>query len=119
MPSKPGPLLHLFPLLLFCSHRHARHLHSFPTRALPIFIRRLYRPVDGRPPENPLEFRETAVHFRKRRAAEVERSEEHTSELQSHSDLVCRLLLEKKKPLWLTSPRSKSASAKPAPLTTP
>ena len=24
------------------------------------------------------------------------RSEEHTSELQSHSDLVCRLLLEKK-----------------------
>src|SRR5438132_7119348 len=28
---------------------------------------------------------------------EVKRSEEHTSELQSHSDLVCRLLLEKKK----------------------
>src|SRR5436190_7709272 len=28
---------------------------------------------------------------------EPERSEEHTSELQSHSDLVCRLLLEKKK----------------------
>src|SRR3954449_13382882 len=26
------------------------------------------------------------------------RSEEHTSELQSHSPLVCRLLLEKKKP---------------------
>src|SRR5438034_1759546 len=34
------------------------------------------------------------------RIAAVERcarSEEHTSELQSHSDLVCRLLLEKKK----------------------
>src|SRR5260221_10581329 len=28
---------------------------------------------------------------------EQQRSEEHTSELQSHSDLVCRLLLEKKK----------------------
>src|SRR5437588_6707610 len=28
---------------------------------------------------------------------ELYRSEEHTSELQSHSDLVCRLLLEKKK----------------------
>src|SRR5260221_826136 len=28
-----------------------------------------------------------------------QRSEEHTSELQSHSDLVCRLLLEKKKKL--------------------
>src|SRR5438034_160041 len=27
----------------------------------------------------------------------LQRSEEHTSELQSHSDLVCRLLLEKKK----------------------
>src|SRR5260221_7717545 len=28
---------------------------------------------------------------------QTDRSEEHTSELQSHSDLVCRLLLEKKK----------------------
>src|SRR5437588_8171355 len=31
------------------------------------------------------------------RQCESIRSEEHTSELQSHSDLVCRLLLEKKK----------------------
>src|SRR5438034_11652124 len=31
------------------------------------------------------------------------RSEEHTSELQSHSDLVCRLLLEKKKMLCACS----------------
>src|SRR5438132_3059383 len=30
-------------------------------------------------------------------ALRAARSEEHTSELQSHSDLVCRLLLEKKK----------------------
>src|SRR5206468_11054470 len=30
-------------------------------------------------------------------ATSAERSEEHTSELQSRSDLVCRLLLEKKK----------------------
>src|SRR5438132_3987730 len=30
-------------------------------------------------------------------SARYTRSEEHTSELQSHSDLVCRLLLEKKK----------------------
>src|SRR5260221_581087 len=29
--------------------------------------------------------------------ASAARSEEHTSELQSHSDIVCRLLLEKKK----------------------
>src|SRR5438132_6832951 len=32
-----------------------------------------------------------------RERGEDVRSEEHTSELQSHSDLVCRLLLEKKK----------------------
>src|SRR5438132_9461915 len=30
-------------------------------------------------------------------SSQKRRSEEHTSELQSHSDLVCRLLLEKKK----------------------
>src|SRR5260370_32741127 len=31
------------------------------------------------------------------------RSEEHTSELQSHLNLVCRLLLEKKKSIQLTT----------------
>src|SRR5438477_6043316 len=31
------------------------------------------------------------------RSPNIERSEEHTSELQSHVNLVCRLLLEKKK----------------------
>src|SRR5437773_9703766 len=35
-------------------------------------------------------------HRRLRRSEGVGRSEEHTSELQSHHDLVCRLLLEKK-----------------------
>src|SRR5438105_7997217 len=35
--------------------------------------------------------------FRALRAASKFRSEEHTSELQSRVDLVCRLLLEKKK----------------------
>src|SRR5260370_19806357 len=35
-----------------------------------------------------------AEHWMKRSCA---RSEEHTSELQSHLNLVCRLLLEKKK----------------------
>src|SRR2546422_6510582 len=33
----------------------------------------------------------------RRRLASLERSEEHTSELQSRLHLVCRLLLEKKK----------------------
>src|SRR3989475_6424603 len=36
-------------------------------------------------------------HRDARAAPENERSEEHTSELQSQSNLVCRLLLEKKK----------------------
>src|SRR5256886_7846364 len=34
----------------------------------------------------------------------IERSEEHTSELQSQSNLVCRLLLEKKKTTKLPEP---------------
>src|SRR2546426_9959468 len=35
----------------------------------------------------------------------IPRSEEHTSELQSPCNLVCRLLLEKKKNDWSNSPR--------------
>jgi len=34
-------------------------------------------------------------------APSVVRSEEHTSELQSHHELVCRLLLDKKRPLTM------------------
>src|SRR5215468_12738982 len=51
--------------------------------ALP--IHRALRPLTG-----------SSCHFGDRRAP-LGRSEEHTSELQSHHDLVCRLLLEKKK----------------------
>src|SRR2546430_7975623 len=36
-------------------------------------------------------------HGRRRLVLHASRSEEHTSELQSQSNLVCRLLLEKKK----------------------
>src|SRR5260221_9545164 len=51
----------------------------------------------GLPPRAPREANE-AEHARARHQHHgVARSEEHTSELQSHSDLVCRLLLEKKK----------------------
>src|SRR5215204_6819968 len=43
------------------------------------------------------------------------RSEEHTSELQSHSDIVCRLLLEKKKEkLDTTSPRQEKNINRPS-----
>src|SRR2546430_12976720 len=40
-----------------------------------------------------------------------QRSEEHTSELQSQSNLVCRLLLEKKKLLPTLMPNSRTATA--------
>src|SRR5437773_9101620 len=64
----------------------------------------LFRSLD---PDNPLAHYYYAVALSNRgqepeedSAMEAElkrRSEEHTSELQSHHDLVCRLLLEKKK----------------------
>src|SRR5437773_9375772 len=42
------------------------------------------------------------------------RSEEHTSELQSHHDLVCRLLLEKKnKKKNCTQPETNKATGQP------
>src|SRR5438270_9627251 len=50
-------------------------------------------------PEEPVRVH---VHVARREALEGDRerprSEEHTSELQSQSNIVCRLLLEKKKP---------------------
>src|SRR5260370_15931775 len=50
------------------------------------------------PPLNEKDPAFVALHREVReRAAELGRSEEHTSELQSHLNLVCRLLLEKKK----------------------
>src|SRR3954466_6197914 len=44
------------------------------------------------------------------------RSEEHTSELQSHDNLVCRLLLEKKEP---HPPHHKQTHVDPRPPATP
>src|SRR2546430_10185086 len=49
------------------------------------------RPAGDQRPEG------TGVGWRGAAAAADDRSEEHTSELQSQSNLVCRLLLEKKK----------------------
>src|SRR5260370_42612527 len=49
-------------------------------------------PVAGRPTTG-----QSASGAAPRRARQPTRSEEHTSELQSHLNLVCRLLLEKKK----------------------
>src|SRR2546425_7227705 len=56
--------------------------------------------LSGRRAQRPLDGGETGADRRAagvREAAAPERSEEHTSELQSLAYLVCRLLLEKKK----------------------
>src|SRR2546430_5842729 len=47
--------------------------------------------------EKEREIRSEAIPVTRSMAREESRSEEHTSELQSQSNLVCRLLLEKKK----------------------
>src|SRR2546421_9574180 len=63
--------------------------------ALPICF-----PKDGRdnwPRRNRVHTNPPTHQFRCRCSRQRARSEEHTSELQSRSDLVCRLLLEKKK----------------------
>src|SRR5260221_7325213 len=48
-------------------------------------------------PRGVLRFRHLPARQERQPVRAGRRSEEHTSELQSHSDLVCRLLLEKKK----------------------
>src|SRR2546430_6816876 len=53
-------------------------------------------------------------HSARGRDGHTGRSEEHTSELQSQSNLVCRLLLEKKK----TRSRTRCSSREPTPTTT-
>src|SRR2546430_8584999 len=101
-----------------------------------MFIRIIYRLVSchsiffflmiRRPPRSTLFpyttlFRSRAAHRHGRQAqrepamaqrpVEAGRSEEHTSELQSQSNLVCRLLLEKKKTLSLLSVCEMSTSS--------
>src|SRR5438270_5359809 len=53
------------------------------------------------------------ISFKARFDAGFNRSEEHTSELQSQSNLVCRLLLEKKKMLHATEATVPSLSPNP------
>src|SRR3989449_11738239 len=89
--------------------------HGLPQHVLPddraVALDRLDRRPDGR--QRPLELDvrlvlvaqtalEPPAHAGELRGVERQRSEEHTSELQSRLHLVCRLLLEKKK----NTPRS-------------
>src|SRR5206468_10584734 len=55
------------------------------------------RPFDRAAAIETLAARVHGLHARLTTCSQPVRSEEHTSELQSRSDLVCRLLLEKKK----------------------
>src|SRR5436305_12979477 len=66
--------------------------------ALPIFALSGHQPADSHRNLSPKRHNEHSAlqpDWRQRLAA-IERSEEHTSELQSRPHLVCRLLLEKK-----------------------
>src|SRR5438874_6359385 len=79
-----------------------RDLHSFPTRRssdLPSgrASRGSCRSPTSRPPAATGCCSKARVVRPASRAGRRRRSEEHTSELQSRRDLVCRLLLEKKK----------------------
>src|SRR5699024_11699531 len=106
--------VHSLVVLLFHSYHLHRYLHSFPTRRssdLGIESRSSWTTTDSlafgmlRPFGN--EFGGGGIlgfvpelpgpRGRRRTVSTGSRSEEHTSELQSRFDLVCRLLLEKKK----------------------
>src|SRR5206468_8744709 len=107
--SPQNSLSQLYSTFFFSSAVDHRALHSFPTRrssdlvtsscSRPSTCRRRWRhsiprvQTTSRRSESKLR---QDSHQRWLSCART-RSEEHTSELQSRSDLVCRLLLEKKK----------------------
>src|SRR5438552_14816523 len=99
--------MHILSYLSLQYSRDHRHLHSFPTRRSSDLLRahrerRLA--VWRRHVERGDRHRERterdlfAVAIALDEIGAADRSEEHTSELQSPDHLVCRLLLEKKKP---------------------
>src|SRR5690606_40977603 len=86
------------PYFFFSCYGHHRDLHSFPTRRSSDLA--VAPTVPGvTTPEADARFRRVVGRPRDRhlRCLPTRRSEEHTSELQSRENLVCRLLLEKKK----------------------
>src|SRR5205085_5055970 len=107
------PLLPLF--FFYCSRSHP-DLHSFPTRRSSDLVSSIAagRSLNGalvelaRSGPDPLRmaFARFESHARMR-------SEEHTSELQSQSNLVCRLLLEKKKKNSQPEPVMQKQSLRP------
>src|SRR5699024_12763528 len=94
--------LYIFSFFFYCS-RHHQALHSFPTRrSSDLSENQFYLAITKRFANHHPSIPRLVVQCRSRRyVGRLEsihgRSEEHTSELQSRFDLVCRLLLEKKK----------------------
>src|SRR5205085_11666130 len=92
----PQPNPRPFRYFFFNRSRPHRHPHSFPTRRssdLTLCWDISQREPWGRNRQNTRNIRKGFDTFT---ALGPWRSEEHTSELQSQSNLVCRLLLEKK-----------------------
>src|SRR5207237_8321526 len=116
--SRPRPVLSR-PVHLRFFLRHGYHLQhpSFLHDALPICIgRRAPSPsaarlnceiaISGTPSSFASDFSARAISLSSCVRFSARRSEEHTSELQSHLNLVCRLLLEQKKHARRTSART-------------
>src|SRR5438270_13781409 len=102
MPAACICIIHQQPLFYYSADH--RDLHSFPTRRSSDLLREAgYRIVPVNPGHSTILGEQsyptlTAAEDRGMpRVHRNDRSEEHTSELQSQSNLVCRLLLEKKK----------------------
>src|SRR5438874_9565780 len=89
--------------VVYCFEWYGDHrdLHSFPTRRSSDLVGGDGAEVAGRRAVVPSRQAHDPDH--EEREDGTTRSEEHTSELQSRRDLVCRLLLEKKKPYSTTS----------------
>src|SRR5437867_6219381 len=103
---KPANAFSIF--TFYCKLDH-QDLHSFPTRrSSDLDLRGGHGGIDSRlaavaAGDRILPSQRTLVNLRRRRP---DRSEEHTSELQSPYDIVCRLLLEKKKGSIWNRPKS-------------
>src|SRR5204862_7333566 len=100
------PLSQSRPFLLSCLSMTRRPPRStlFPTRRSSDLVQRAHVRVVQRGDGACLTLEPIAEPRVEREARAISRSEEHTSELQSRRDLVCRLLLEKKKRKTIITP---------------
>src|SRR5690606_41752348 len=104
------PVDYVYCHIFLLRYRHLRGLDSFPTRRssdLRAAWARQTAPArtcgkSSPPRARAARLRPSRTGTGRRRAARA-RSEEHTSELQSRENLVCRLLLEKKKNNMITT----------------